>query len=66
MLGDVVESIIGAVFVDSSFDLLKTFAVLDRLYADVLPLLEINNIRDPYSNLVMYYQTLGCIGLKVK
>lgn len=67
VLGDVVESLIGAIFVDSQYNLQTVFASLDRIYANILPLINIENvIRDPHSNLVMYGQSIGCSQLKIK
>lgn len=67
VLGDVVESVIGAIFVDSGFELPIVFAALDRLFGEVLGLIDSDRfVRDPYSNLVMYLQEIGCTGLKIR
>lgn len=39
-MGDVFEALLAVVFVDSGFDLDTVFAVLDKLYEDILPFLE--------------------------
>lgn len=66
VLGDVFESIIGAIFVDSKFQLEIVLDVLDRMYRDVLPLLRDVEIRDPYSSLVIFAQSIHCSKIKVK
>jgi endoribonuclease Dicer len=38
-LGDVFEALVAVVFMDSGFDLEAVFAVLDKIYEDILPFL---------------------------
>lgn len=66
VLGDVFESVIGAIFVDSGFQLEIVLQVLDRMYKDVLPLLRNIEIRDPYSSLVIFGQSIHCSKIKVQ
>lgn len=66
ILGDVVESLLGAILVDSG-NLEAVFGVLERLiYVDVIPLLVNVERRDPISTLNRRRQELHCSVLEVK
>lgn len=64
--GDVLESIIGAIFIDSNFNLEIVMDVLDRIYKQVLPFLGKVEIRDPYSRIVIFGQSIHCRKIIVK
>lgn len=64
VLGDVVEALIGAVWVDSGGSLEAVNGVLDGLYGEVLPLFEVAELRDPISQLMMTKQSLQCTALE--
>ena len=40
VLGDVFEAIIATVFIDSEFDLVAAFGMLDKVYEDIMPFVE--------------------------
>ncbi len=63
-LGDLFESLIGAIFVDSHFDLDLSFEVLERLMAKVLPELHPNLPADPVSEFLEYVAKEGCTKVK--
>ncbi|GAA6047894.1 hypothetical protein JCM3770_006412 [Rhodotorula araucariae] len=65
VLGDVVEALLAVVFVDSGFEVGPVFAVLDRLYADILPHLRNEGTRDPYSLLLQWKDAHACAELAV-
>ncbi|GAA5826093.1 hypothetical protein JCM11251_007161 [Rhodosporidiobolus azoricus] len=60
VLGDVLEAILAAIFIDSGLTLEPVFAVLDRLYAEIMPLLEEGEVRDPFSKFLMFRDSHGC------
>ncbi|KAG9094888.1 Dicer-like protein 1 [Ceratobasidium sp. UAMH 11750] len=59
-ISDVFESIFGAVFVDSSFDLELTFAVIDRVMSKIMQFVSPNMPGDPTSELVRWVASQGC------
>lgn len=66
VISDVVEALLAAVFIDAKFQLEPVFHVLDRLYADIMPLVVLSTeVRDPYSRLLMLAGSLGCSRLAV-
>ncbi|KAF8344148.1 uncharacterized protein EI90DRAFT_3284602 [Cantharellus anzutake] len=65
-LSDLFEAVIGAVFVDTSFDLERTFGVLRPLFADVLEVVGPKMPRDPITELMIWSARQGCIWIKFK
>ncbi|KAG9118827.1 Dicer-like protein 1 [Ceratobasidium sp. 392] len=59
-ISDVFESIFGAVFVDSSFDLELTFTVIDRVMSNIMQFVSPNMPGDPTSELVRWVASQGC------
>jgi len=45
VLGDVFEALLAVVFIDSGFNLDAVFAVLDRVYEDIVPWIECEDER---------------------
>ncbi|GAA5850888.1 hypothetical protein JCM8547_009121 [Rhodosporidiobolus lusitaniae] len=66
VLGDVLEALLAAIFIDSSFQLEPVFKVLDGLYEEVMPLLGEGEIRDPYSWFLMWRDARLCKELSIK
>ncbi|MBW0463309.1 hypothetical protein O181_003024 [Austropuccinia psidii MF-1] len=60
VLGDVVEAIIGGVFIDSGLSIVTVFRVLDRIYGDALGQLGRCEPRDPISMLQLLRGSSGC------
>ncbi|GAA6007912.1 hypothetical protein JCM11491_006536 [Sporobolomyces phaffii] len=66
VLGDVFEALLAVVFIDSGFNLEAVFAVLDKVYEDVLPsLTNEHERRDPYSRLLMWRDSRACKEFKI-
>jgi endoribonuclease Dicer len=61
VLGDVVEALLGAVFVDSGHSLEATDRVLDRLLGDILPILGQDVEPDYISRITTWRQKVGCV-----
>ncbi|KIJ63284.1 hypothetical protein HYDPIDRAFT_113252 [Hydnomerulius pinastri MD-312] len=59
-LSDVLESLVGAVLVDSAYDFEKTAAVVELVMSDVLDVLTTSLPRDPVSELMVWAATEGC------
>lgn len=59
-LSDVLESLIGAVLVDSAYDFERTAAVVEVVMSDILDVLTTNLPRDPVSELMVWAATAGC------
>lgn len=59
-LGDVLESLFGAVLVDSAYDFERTAAVVEGVMSDILDVLTTNLPRDPVSELMIWAATVGC------
>ncbi|KAL4065225.1 hypothetical protein V8B97DRAFT_1946194 [Scleroderma yunnanense] len=59
-LSDVLESLIGAVLVDSAYNFERTAAVVEVVMADILDVLTTNLPRDPVSELMIWAATAGC------
>lgn len=65
-MSDVVEALLAAIFIDAKFHLEPVLYVLDRLFADIMPLVVLSTeVRDPYSRLLMLAGSLGCSRLTV-
>ncbi|KAF9239687.1 hypothetical protein BU15DRAFT_46430 [Melanogaster broomeanus] len=59
-LSDVLESLVGAVLVDSAYDFERTAAVVEVVMGDVLDVLSTNLPRDPVSELMVWAAVGGC------
>ncbi|KAG6332184.1 hypothetical protein ID866_6907 [Astraeus odoratus] len=59
-LSDVLESLIGAVLIDSYYDFERTAAVVEVVMSDILDTLTTNLPRDPVSELMVWAATAGC------
>ena len=59
-LSDVLESLVGAVLVDSAYNFEKTALVVEVVMSDVLAVLTTNLPRDPVSELMVWAATGGC------
>lgn len=59
-ISDVFESIFGAIFVDSSFNLELTFEILNRVMSDILKYISPDMPGDPTSELVRWVASQGC------
>ncbi|GJN87852.1 hypothetical protein Rhopal_000807-T1 [Rhodotorula paludigena] len=66
VLGDVVEALLAVVFVDCGMQLEPIYAVLDKLYADIMPHLRDDGVRDPYSRLMLWRDSQACTELSIK
>ncbi|GAA5979009.1 hypothetical protein JCM5350_004204 [Sporobolomyces pararoseus] len=61
VLGDVFEAILAVIFIDSGFDLDTVFAVLDKIYEDIMPFVATETERrDPHSRLLMWKDVHAC------
>ncbi|KAK4705810.1 endoribonuclease Dicer, partial [Phenoliferia sp. Uapishka_3] len=68
-LGDVVESILGSIFIDCGLVLDVVLGVLDEIFKPFMPLLTAvseSKQRDPFSNFTMFVQKHGCQCIKIK
>ncbi|KAG8919295.1 Dicer-like protein 1 [Tulasnella sp. 418] len=65
-LGDLTESILGAVFVDSHYDLGLMYTVLERVVGEVLMEVHPNVPEDPVSELMIYVSRHGCTKVKIQ
>lgn len=61
-ISDAFESVVGAVFVDSGYDLDRTGAVVSWLMEDILEALSPSVPKDPVSELVEWLASVGCSG----
>jgi endoribonuclease Dicer len=59
-LSDVLESIVGAVLVDTRFDFEKTAVIVEAVISDVLEVLTTDLPRDPVSELMVWAAAAGC------
>lgn len=59
-MADLLEAVIGAVFVDSNFNLNYVFSLLTTIMADVLSVVSPNMPRDPTTELMIYTARNGC------
>lgn len=65
VLGDALEACIGAVFLDSGCSLPLAFALLDRLYAPVMPHMIVDPTKDWVTLLLQFVQRLTCRQLSI-
>ncbi len=63
-LSDAFESIVGALFVDSGYDLDKTGAIVEWLMGDILEVLNPSIPKDPVSELLEWLGSVGCMSGK--
>lgn len=66
VLGDILEAVLGAIFVDDGLRLDEVFRVLDSVFKDVTPHLRNIEKRDPYSKIIMDVQSRHCKEVKIK
>lgn len=66
VLGDLLESVIGAVFVDSGFRLEAVWAVLDRVMSPMVAELHPDLPLDPTSEMMQYLAKRGCTRVRFK
>ncbi|BGP13262.1 hypothetical protein JCM10213_004968 [Rhodosporidiobolus nylandii] len=66
VLGDVFEALLAVVFIDCGMKLDPVFAVLDRLYQEVMPYLSETEVRDPHSRFLMQRDAWLCQELSLK
>lgn len=59
-ISDVLESVLGAVFVDCGWDFEKAGAVTQNVLQDLLEVLSPDMPRDPVSNLMVWSAQSGC------
>ncbi|KIK15716.1 hypothetical protein PISMIDRAFT_292156 [Pisolithus microcarpus 441] len=59
-LSDVLESLIGAVLIDSAYNFERTAAVVEVVMSDILDVLTTNLPRDPVSELMVWAAIAGC------
>ena len=59
-LSDVLESLVGAVLVDTAYNFEKTASVVEVMMSDVLEILTTTLPRDPVSDLMVWAATEGC------
>ncbi|KAG2130167.1 ribonuclease III domain-containing protein [Suillus bovinus] len=59
-LSNVLESIVGAVLVDTRFDFEKTAVIVEAVISDVLEVLTTDLPRDPVSELMVWAAAAGC------
>ncbi|KAG8999977.1 Dicer-like protein 1 [Tulasnella sp. JGI-2019a] len=65
-LGDLTEAMIGAIFIDSNYDLAATFNVLYKIMGDVLKVLSPEIPLHPTAQLMMYIAKGGCMAAKFR
>jgi len=66
VLGDLFESVVGAVLVDSGYDYEKTAAVLEYVMEDVLEFLSPSLAKDPVSELIEWAASTGCTRIAIR
>lgn len=66
VLGDIFESVIGAVFVDSGYNFELTTKIANLALEDVLPLVHLDMPKDPVSNLYVFVGKAGCCKIRFK
>ncbi|KAG0140405.1 hypothetical protein CROQUDRAFT_53300 [Cronartium quercuum f. sp. fusiforme G11] len=64
ILGDALEAIVGAMFIDCGLDLQVVYKSLDKIYEDVLPHLKQAEPRDPLSRLLKLRDKHLCAELR--
>ncbi|KAG8902461.1 Dicer-like protein 1 [Tulasnella sp. 403] len=65
-LGDLIEAVMGAVLVDSNYDLRAAFDVLEKVMEEPMKALHPDLPLDPVSELMQYMQRKGCIRVRFK
>ncbi|KAH7914066.1 hypothetical protein BJ138DRAFT_1144564 [Hygrophoropsis aurantiaca] len=65
-LSDVLESIVGAILVDTGYNFEKTAALVEYVMSDVLDALDINLPRDPVSELMVWAAASGCRRIRLR
>jgi endoribonuclease Dicer len=65
-LSDVLESVLGAVLVDSAYNLDITAAVVEYVFKDVLEVLSPDLPKDPMSELMTWVAKAGCQQVRFK
>ncbi|KAG8935450.1 Dicer-like protein 1 [Tulasnella sp. 417] len=66
VLGDLLEAVIGAVFVDSGFRLEAVWAVIDRVMSPMVAELHPDLPLDPTSEMMQYLAKRGCTKVRFK
>lgn len=66
VLSDVLESVLGAVLVDSGYDYEKTVAVVEYVMDDILTELSPAIAKDPVSELMEWVAGRGCLQMRFK
>lgn len=64
VLGDIFESVIGAIFVDCGFDYPRVARIVESLMEDVLKILTIDIPRNPITRLLEWMGKSGCVKAK--
>ncbi|KAA1110895.1 Dicer-like protein 1 [Puccinia graminis f. sp. tritici] len=64
ILNDVLEAIVGAVFIDSRFDLPTVYRTIDKIFEDVTPGLSRIVARDPLSTMLRLRDQYQCAELR--
>jgi len=59
-LSDVLESIVGAILVDTCYNFEKTAVIVEAAISDVLDILTTDLPRDPVSELMVWAAAAGC------
>ncbi|KAM6500954.1 type III restriction enzyme [Amanita muscaria] len=65
-LSDVVESVIGAILVDSGYDYDKTATIVLLVMQDLLAVLDLDEVENPVSKLLDWSASQGCRGVKFR
>lgn len=63
-LADMFEAVIGAILVDSGFDLDRTFAVMEPLMEPVVSVVSPNIPKDPITEFMIWCHKSGCRAVK--
>ncbi|KAF9505811.1 hypothetical protein BS47DRAFT_1431689, partial [Hydnum rufescens UP504] len=63
-MADLFEAVFGAVFVDSGFDIKRTFQVLAPIMTEVLAVVSPDMPKDPISELMIWAARHGCTAIK--
>jgi endoribonuclease Dicer len=63
-ISDVLESTVGAVFVDSGYNYELASSVIESIMDDVLPHLSPSQCRNPVSRLLEWGASLGCTNIR--
>lgn len=63
-LGDILESLFGAILVDTGYDYAATSKVVEGILEDVLCILHPRMARDPVTELIIWAAKAGCAKIK--